>query len=728
MTTIMTMDTTIKLIKNNMFLLSPLLFLTLFSPASSGQETVIPAIIIDDQKSSENPIDQFSTFKVEKVSQQKMNDPQRQNLNDLVSDQRGVDAQVYCSNCGAKRLTINGLKGEHTSILIDGLPLHSAISSFYGVDNIPIHGLSEVQVMRGSGASLTNPEAIGGTLNLITIDPLNASHRYSSSLGVDDQLQGKSQQHSLLYTVKDDDKRWGISMGGQFSQQSTWDTDNNNIAEQPQRTNYNTFIKARILTTPKNDFTLRAGVSELEILGGHRNPSRPHQVRPLSAQESDFIDGNIEKEFTGSPDKVTDWINLKRIESAVTWTHYISDSITYSGKLGFAKQGQQSIYQHGFDYSHNDNLFTGDTYLKYLLGEKHILSVGLFFKDQRLRSASNVLFEQYPEDDPRDIKKDSFNFSSYATYFQYDYLHDSFEINLALRADYIKLSWLDLSNEIDQFIATPRLQILHNINNHLTQRLSYGLGYRSPLTFFESQHGNNESGYEVDISQLEKAHSLVYSLSYNTPDYYATTGVHYTKLKNMAYGFESFNQPIKYRNTDEQYDIWVADLLVGYKPAHWWLLESSFEYFQYEDNYKIKLPTAAIEKRVQLKSSIEHGSWKHFLTANIIGSRDLSKYGSYSEHYINRNQSSEPLLDPLLKLKKQKAPTYLTLDSSLSFTWRKELVFTFGINNIFNYTQTKQNDSPSAWHWHFNHAHYDGLHTWGPNSGRQYFATLSGDF
>ena len=92
---------------------------------SQAEEIAVPTVVIDQQSSdAKNPVDDFSIFKSEKVSPDKIKEPTRQNLSDVVKDQVGVDSQVYCANCGAKRLTINGLKGEHTSILVDGLPLH----------------------------------------------------------------------------------------------------------------------------------------------------------------------------------------------------------------------------------------------------------------------------------------------------------------------------------------------------------------------------------------------------------------------------------------------------------------------------------------------------------------------------------------------------------------------------------------------------------------------------
>lgn len=696
---------------------------------SLAEEITVPTVIIDQHSSGiESPIDGYSIFRVEKVASSKLKEPNRQNLSDVVKDQIGVDSQTYCANCGAKRLTINGLKGEHTSILVDGLPLHSAVSSFYGVDNIPTNGLSEIQVMRGAGASLTNPEAIGGTLNLVTANPLNLTSTYSTSISIDDSVTGKSQNHSAIHGWTDESKKTGILVGGQFARAESWDTDNNNVSEFPERQNYSVMSKARLLIGNKNDFTFRVGKSYLEILGGFSDPQKPTQVRPLSAQASDFVDANVEKKYIGDPYRITDWVEIDRTEAAATGTHYLTNKITYDWKLGYARQSQQAIYQHGFDYANIDNLFAGDTSLKFFSGTNSVYTIGLFFKDQRLRSASESLFEKYPDNDSRDIKKDSFNFSSYALYGQYSYfLSDIIEIDVAIRADYLKMNWIELENQIEKPIFAPRFQVLHYLTHDFTQRFSYGVGYRAPLTFFESQHGNNESGYQVDINEIEKSDSLVYSLSWNKPEYYITAGTHYTRLQNMAYGFESFNQPILYRNSNESYDIWVTDLLVGYMPKPWWFIEASAEFFQYEDAYKRKLPTAAIEQRYQLKSTINNEAWSHSFLFNLIGPRDLSKYGSYNEHYVRRNQGFEPNLDPNLELKNQTSPLFFTIDTSLSYKFNKRITLAFGVTNLLDYTQAGQNDSPATWHWHFNHAHFDGLHTWGPNTGRQYYLSLSGE-
>ena len=70
--------------------------------------------------------------------------------------------------CGVKRVMLNGLRGEHTTILVDGVPTHSLVSSVYGLDATSAAGVERIEIARGAGASLIAPEAIGGTINLIT--------------------------------------------------------------------------------------------------------------------------------------------------------------------------------------------------------------------------------------------------------------------------------------------------------------------------------------------------------------------------------------------------------------------------------------------------------------------------------------------------------------------------------------------------------------------------------
>lgn len=689
--------------------------LFLFLPKSLLANEVLNPIVVK----KEGPYEEFATQKVETVSEQKLKQPTRSTLSDLVKDQVGVESQEYCSNCGAKRLTINGLKAEHTSILVDGLPIYSAVSSFYGVDAIPVNGIEAVEVMRGTGASLTNPEAIGGTINLVTKDPLQFNdQQVSTSFTVDNEVNKSQENHSFMLSLPNSKKNFNLIFGGQHSKQQSWDEDSNNIAESPERENTSLMAKAKWLANDKNEFTFRGAFSDVNIIGGAHNGKRPSRVRPNPASPSDFSEtGNVESTYIGDPLKITDWVSLKRYELQSIWKRHLSNGASFNFNTGAVRQEQRSIYQHGFDYANNDHLFVADSYFQFIKGS-HLFKIGAFAKDQRLRSSSDFLFSSQG----KGLPKDSFNHRSLALYLQDTYLiSEHLEFDFALRGDYLTIRWQELEDEIEDFILAPRFQLKHSLTHHLTQRFSYGLGYRSPLTYFESQHGNNELGYKLDITELEKSHSLVYSLSQNTPSYYITSSAHYTHLQNMAYGFSEAGTEVSYRNTNESYDIWALDLLLGYQFSENFLVELSFEEFLYEDGYTKKLPTAAIERRIQLQSTYTKNRFSFYTNLRWVGGRDLSHFGEYDQHFVNY-QSFPPLVT---NQKNQTSPDFFVLDLSTSYALNKTFTLSAGVNNVFDFTQAGQGDNPSAWHWHFTHAHYDGLHTWGPNRGREWFLQLS---
>jgi outer membrane receptor for ferrienterochelin and colicins len=698
-------------------------FLFISSFALAAKEVTLGEVLIQDEQIDQRmtPVDVYQSFKSEYVSQEKLSNTSFQSLADVLQNQRGVDAQVYCSNCGAKRVTINGLKGEHTSLLIDGLPLHSAISSFYGLDNIPMAGIKSIEVMRGTGASLTNPEAIGGPLNIQTINPLDFNNKLITSWGFDSSASLQSHNNQFIAGATSNDKKAGLVLVGQYSKTQTWDEDKNNISELPERENIGLMLKGRLQRAGKIDTSIRVSHTQLEILGGYSPPTKPSSVRSIPAAENSFNGerGDVDSQYVGDPLAITDWILMKRSEIAVNTTFYVNENTNVSLKTGLARQEQSSIYQHGFDYSNADNMWVADLNVEHVLNSSFVFTAGVFVKEQKLRSASRLLFEP-----PKDLPKDSFDYSSQALYTGLTFFFDDGEIDLAFRLDHLEMNWLELTNSIDKWVLAPRLVIRHDITHDLVQRFSYGLGYRAPLTFFESQHGNNEGGYLININKLEKSHSLVYSLSYNKPKYYITGSSHYTNLKNMAYGFESFNTPINYLNSPTDHNVWVADLLIGRKFTQQWLVELSIEHFNFDQDYKRKLPTAAIENRLSLKSSLEFDTFKYYATANVIFARDLGQYGGYQNHYKERNQAFESALDSTLTQKRQRAPTYLTLDSRLAYNYSKDLTMNFTVNNILGFTQAKDGDSPATWHWHFNHAHFDGLHTWGPNAGREFIFSL----
>ena len=121
--------------------------------------------------------------KTELLNSQNFKDNQASSLTDALKAAIGIRVSNECSLCGAKRVMINGLKGEHTNVLIDGIPLHTMISGFYGLDAVAMAGVGTIEIARGAGASLTAPEAIGGVVNLVSQVPTKNQLELDIGLG-----------------------------------------------------------------------------------------------------------------------------------------------------------------------------------------------------------------------------------------------------------------------------------------------------------------------------------------------------------------------------------------------------------------------------------------------------------------------------------------------------------------------------------------------------------------
>jgi outer membrane receptor for ferrienterochelin and colicins len=96
------------------------------------------------------------------------------NLFEAVGMINGVKPQLNCNVCNTGDIHINGMEGPYTLILIDGMPIVSALSTVYGLSGIPNSMVERIEVVKGPAASLYGSEAMGGIINVITKNPIKA--------------------------------------------------------------------------------------------------------------------------------------------------------------------------------------------------------------------------------------------------------------------------------------------------------------------------------------------------------------------------------------------------------------------------------------------------------------------------------------------------------------------------------------------------------------------------
>jgi outer membrane receptor for ferrienterochelin and colicins len=86
----------------------------------------------------------------------------------------GVQPTLNCNVCNTGDIHINGMEGPYTMVMIDGMPIVSALSGVYGLSGIPNSIIERIEIVKGPASTLYGSEAVAGLINVITKKPARA--------------------------------------------------------------------------------------------------------------------------------------------------------------------------------------------------------------------------------------------------------------------------------------------------------------------------------------------------------------------------------------------------------------------------------------------------------------------------------------------------------------------------------------------------------------------------
>lgn len=207
-----------------------------------------------------------------------------QNLTDAVRDVEGV---VVNGSANESDISIRGMPGDYTLILVDGKRQSmrdARVNGNRGYEQSfipPADAIERIEVVRGPMSSLYGSDAIGGVINIIT---RRVPQKWSGSLGVDTTVQQHSRfgnatqgQFSIGGPLKDD--VLGLQIWGRHLNRQADDTAR--VEEGLSKARHNN-LTARLSITPSKaqDILLEAGVDRL------KNGSGPSQNWSDRAQDN----------------------------------------------------------------------------------------------------------------------------------------------------------------------------------------------------------------------------------------------------------------------------------------------------------------------------------------------------------------------------------------------------------------------------------------------------------
>ena len=631
-----------------------------------------------------------------------------------ITGEPGICVLTGCSSCGFKQIQLNGLGANQTTMLMDGLPLYTPVTSFYGVDALTTSGVASIDIARGPGASLLAPGAIGGALDVRFQDPTGTS-------AMADAAAGNDQWNHLQFaaTALTDSGKLGVLVAAHHFLQGPWDASGTGMSQSPYMRDESALIRLNGLMGADEDLSwnLRWSHSYNEVFGA--STTTDHQGATIGPPDSlpsqMFVGGNVNNQFIGNPIDIIEWIQTTRDEGAGALTWDSPDAGLWQLRVGFATQSQNSMYEGGQDYANIDQTLATDLRWQTDAGA-HTITLGGDFNSESMNSQSKAFYSPPPIG--LGVIPDSYR-NNYGGGYVQDVWNfgNQRDLSVAVRADDIYVDWVDKPNSaITNFIIAPRASLRWAFTDELTGRLSAGLGWRAPLTFFELDHGLLNDGFDIDVTELEKAEGAGGSLSWETGEWTFTASAYATSLTGLEYVGSNpdttIQRPLLLSDSTRLFFL-DYDAQVSYLPCQWLTLGVGASHQDIPDAFKAVELVAAQE--TELNGSVDINSEPFTIHGDVtwIASRNLLPYGYGDQYSVFLNGVAS---DPKLTV----APSYFVINAKADYSLTSNLDLYVGAENLLNYTQAgSAHDEP---HFFDSEGNFNTSHIWGPLRGRQLYA------
>lgn len=375
-------------------------------------------------------------------------------LADGLCYQPGVRVENDCQNCGFTQVRINGLDGHYSQILMNSRPVFSALAGVYGLEQIPANMIDRVEVMRGGGSALFGSSAIGGTVNIITRDPVinYAEVQHSlNSIGISGALDNNT---TLNASVVTDNSKFGFFVYGQNRSRDGYDNDGDGfteIAELKSQT-----LGLRGVMKPNDDTRLT-----LEYHGTHEYRRGGDQLeRPAhDAMIAEQVEHNINAGELSFDIWSTERDNHINIFSAMQ---------NIKRKSYYGSEQDPNAYGRTHDFVINTGVQWTHTFHRLWFMPAELMA-GVEYNFNYL----NDVTLGYNHDTKQKV-------NIYSAYAQNEWRNGKWGFLIGSR--------IDKHSMISHAIFSPRANIRYNPTDKVNLRLSYSSGFRSPQAYEEDFH------------------------------------------------------------------------------------------------------------------------------------------------------------------------------------------------------------------------------------------------
>ena len=606
--------------------------------------------------------------------------------------QSGLRVENNCQNCGFPQVRINGLEGPYSQILINSRLVMSALSGVYGLEQIPVNMIERVEVVRGGGSALFGANAVGGTINIITKDPVSNSFQVSSTMS---SLNAKvwEQYVGANASLVSSDNSYGIAVYQSYRNRNPYDADNDGFSELG-KLNMNTFgLRAYYRPTQFSRLSLEYHTTNEFRRGGNKFDLQPHET-DITEQTKHIINSG-----------------------GLTYDMFFKE---YKHKLSLYGSVQHTDRNSYYGAKQDANAY-GKTYdLTAVTGAMYVGNMDQCF----FAPATFTGGIEYQHNKLHDVM----------TGYQRDLTQ---EVNIA--SGFAQNEWkmeyftllagfrLDKHNLVDNVIFSPRINALWKPSDKLQGRLTWSTGFRAPQAYDEDLHVAAVGGEAMLIRlseglKPEKSNSFSGSVdwSFNFGHFQSNLLIEgfYTALNDVFYLEALGNDPVTGAQIQERRNgngARVYGANIDYKIAHGREAQLQLGFTMQRSRYTEALKWSDDPDVAPIKNMTRTPDYYGYFTFTSapLKNFDFSLSGVYTGKMYVPHFAGYIEKDRL-----ERTPDFMDFNLKLNYTFvlndHLKLQLNGGVQNIFNAYQKDLDKGVDR----------DSKYFYGPTQPRTYFVGI----
>ena len=392
----------------------------------------------------------------------------------------GVRVETNCQNCGFTQVRLNGLDGAYTQILLNSRPIFTSLLGVYGLEQIPTNIIERVEVVRSGGSALYGSNAIAGTVNIITKDPILNTWEIGSNLAV---IDGDAVDRILNFnsSIVADDLKSGVTLFGTNRNREAYDANDDGFTELVELRNTTVGVKAFLKPTDRSRISVNLNAIREYRRGGDRLELAPQFTDITEELDHDTFIGGADYELNSK-----DGTQQTQIYSSASYTNRDS----YYGGLGGARTRQDSLLANNAFGTTKDLAWVNGIQLTKTFKNNDVLTAGAEYN-------YSTTEDQIPGYD-RIVDQ---NVNTLGGYAQYEWKpSDAFSALLGARLDNVtvvgdySVGGIERDLDLSQTALSPRITLSYKLSDEWRLRGGYARGFRAPQTFNEDLHISSVGG------------------------------------------------------------------------------------------------------------------------------------------------------------------------------------------------------------------------------------------